>query len=111
MIDLAPRKLILVRKVKNQKVANTEEIFYLKSQYLEHNPQERTFIPNIPSEKSSFEAITGNFFKIYKGRRKHESQEQVPYWWVVINGIKHIQKTNLSCQFEDWLYEPCRIKR
>ena len=59
MIDLAPRRPILVRKVKNQKVANTEEIFYLKSQYLEHNPQERTFIPNILSEEPSFEAITG----------------------------------------------------
>ena len=69
LTELAPRRVILVHKVKNQKVVNIEVIiFYLKSQYLEHNPQERTFIPNIPSEEPSFEAITGNFFKIYKGR-------------------------------------------
>ena len=61
LIELAPRKVILVRKVKNQKVVNIEEIiFYLTSQYLEHNPQDRTFIPNIPSEEPSFEAIAGN---------------------------------------------------
>ena len=57
----APRKVILVRKVKNQKVVNIEEIiFYLKSQNLEHNPHDRTFIPNIPLKEPSIEAITGN---------------------------------------------------
>ena len=61
LIELAPRKVILVRKAKNQKVINIEEIiFYLKSHYLEHNPEDRTFIPHIPSEEPSFEAITDN---------------------------------------------------
>ena len=33
LIELAPKKVILVRKAKNQKLVNTEEIiFYLKSQ-------------------------------------------------------------------------------
>ena len=59
LIELAPRRVILVRKVKNQNVVNIEEIiFYLKSWYLEHNSQDRTFIPNIPSKEPSFEVIT-----------------------------------------------------
>ena len=80
---LAPRKVILFHKANNQKLIDIEEIiFYLKSQYLEHNPEDRTFIPKIPSAEPSFEAITGNlkiFFKINKGTRKHGTQEQVPY--------------------------------
>ena len=31
LIELAPRKVILVRKVKNQKVVNIEEIFFIQS--------------------------------------------------------------------------------
>ena len=51
LIDLAPSRVILVRKVKNEKMVNIDEIFFcLKSQYLAHNAKERTFIPNIPSE-------------------------------------------------------------
>ena len=43
MIELAPRKMILVRKAKKQMIVNIEEIiFYLKSQYLEHNPEDKT---------------------------------------------------------------------
>ena len=52
LIELAPRKVILVRKAKKRKLVNIEEIiFYLKSQYLERNPGDRTFIPNIPREE------------------------------------------------------------
>ena len=61
LTELAPKRVILVFKIKNQKAVNIEEIiFYLKSQYLEYNSEERTFISNIPSEEPSFEAITGN---------------------------------------------------
>ena len=74
LIELAPRKVILVRKVKNQKVVNIEEImFYLKSQYLEHNPQDRTFIPNIPSEEPSFQAINGNLKTFSKSIKEHKN--------------------------------------
>ena len=62
LIDLVPSRVILVRKLKNEKVVNIDEIiFYLKSQYLAHNDEQRTFIPNIPSGENmpSFEAITG----------------------------------------------------
>ena len=62
LIDLASSKVIFVRKVKNEKMVNIDEInFYLKSQYLAHNAQELIFIPNIPSKENmpSFEAITG----------------------------------------------------
>ena len=56
LIDLAPKKVVLVCKAKNQKLINIEElIFYLKSQYLEHNSENRIFIPDIPSEEPSFE--------------------------------------------------------
>ena len=69
-------KVILVRKVKNQKVVNTEEkLFYLKSQYLKHNPQDRTFISNILSEEPSFEATTGNLKIFSKSVKKHENKE------------------------------------
>ena len=61
LTELAPRKVILVRKAKNQKFVNIKKIiFHLKSQYLEHNDEDRTFIANIPSEEPSFEAITNN---------------------------------------------------
>ena len=62
LIDLVPSRVILVRKLKNEKVVNNDEIiFYLKSQYLAHNDEQRTFIRNIPSDENmpSFEAITG----------------------------------------------------
>ena len=50
LTESAPRRVILVRKVKNEKIINIDEIiFYLKSHYSVHNFQERTFIPNIPS--------------------------------------------------------------
>ena len=72
--ELAPRRVILVRKVKNQKVVNIEEIiFYLKSQYLEHNSQERIFIPNIPSEEPSFEAVTDNLKTFSKSIKEDEN--------------------------------------
>ena len=64
--------MILVRKAKNQKLVNIEEVnYYLKSQYLEHNPEDRTFIPNIPSE--SFEAITGNLKTFSKSIKEHKN--------------------------------------
>ena len=53
LIDLAPSRVILVRKVKNEKMVNIDEtIFHLKSQYLAHNDKERTFIQQIPSEEN-----------------------------------------------------------
>ena len=60
LIDLAPSRVILIRKVKNEKTGNIDEIiFYLKSQYLAHNNEQRNFI-QLPSKENipSFEAIT-----------------------------------------------------
>ena len=45
LIELAPRKVILVSKAKNQKFDNVED---------------RTFIPSIRGGEPSFEAITDN---------------------------------------------------
>ena len=75
LIELAPRKVILVRKAKNQKVGvNIEEIiFYLKSHYLEHNPEDRTFIPDIPGKEPSFEGVTGNLKTFSKSVKEHEN--------------------------------------
>ena len=74
MIELAPRKVISVRKAKNQKFVNIKEIiFYLKSQYLEHNHEDRTFIPNIPSEEPSFEEVTGNLKTFSKPVKEPEN--------------------------------------
>ena len=72
LIELAPRKVILVCKAKNQKFINVEQlIFHLRSQYLEHNCEDRTFIPNIPSEEPSFEAIA-NILKTFSKSIKED---------------------------------------
>ena len=62
LTELAPRKVILVRKAKNQKLVNIEQVIFhlLKLQYSTHNSEGRAFIPNIPREEPSFEAITNN---------------------------------------------------
>ena len=74
LIKLAPREVILVRKAKNQKLVNIEEIFfYLKSQYSEQNLEDRTFVPNIPSEEPSFETKTANLKTFSKSIKEHEN--------------------------------------
>ena len=116
LIELAPRKVIFVRKAKNQKFVNIEEIiFYLKSQYLEHNSEDRTFIPNIPSEEPSFEAITDNLKTFSKSIKEHENMglknKSLIGGWLLM-AAKIYRRQILSCRrFEDWLYEKCRIKR
>ena len=115
MIQLAPSREILFRKVKNEKIVNINEIiFYLKSQYSAHNPQERTFIPNTPSEEPSFEAITDNLKTFSKSIKEDENmglKNKSLYGGWLLMASKVYKCQNLSCQFEDWLYEQCRIKR
>ena len=96
----------MVRKVKNQKVVNIEEIFYLKSQYLEHSPQGRTFIPNIPSVEPSFEAIAGNLKTFSKSIKEDENmslrnKSLIGSWLLMASKV--YRRQNLSCRFEDWL--------
>ena len=116
LIELAPRRMILVRKVKNEKVININEtIFYLKSQYLAHNSQERTFIPNIPSEENmlSFVAITGYLKTFSKSIKEDENmglKNKILIRGWSLMASKVYRRQNLSCQFEDCLYEKCRIK-
>ena len=117
LLELAPKKVILGRKAKNQKLINIEEIiFHLKSQYSEYNLQDRTFIPNIPSQENmpSFEAITGNLQTVSKSINENENmglknKSLFGGWLLVATNI--YRRQNLSCRFEDWLYERCRIKR
>ena len=117
LIELAPSRVILVRKVKNEKMVNIDEIiFYLKSQYLAHNAEERTFIPNIPSEENmpSFEAITGYLKTFSKSIRENENMglknKTLMGGWILI-ASKAYRRKNFSCRFEDLLYQECRIKR
>ena len=52
LIELAPRKVISVRKAKDQKFVNIDQIiFHLHSQYSTYNSEDRPFIPNIPREE------------------------------------------------------------
>ena len=115
LTELAPRKLILVRKTKNQKVVNNEEIiFNLKSQYSAHNSENRTFIPNILCEEPCFEEITDNlktFSKsIKEGKNLGLKDKSLICGWLLMAANIYIQQ-NLSRRFKDWLYEQCRIKR
>ena len=59
LVDLAPPRVLLIRKEKIDKTVNINEIiFYLKSMYSIHNEEPRTFIDDIPTNKPSFEAMT-----------------------------------------------------
>ena len=96
---------------------NTDEIiFYLKSQYLAHNEEQRTFIQHIPSEEnmSYFEAITGylkNFSKFIKEDENMSLKNKTLIdGWILI-ASKVYRHENLSCRFQDWLYKECRIRR
>ena len=111
LIELAPARVIWVQKVKNEKIVNIDEIiFYLKFQYLAHNAQERTFIPNILSKESmpSFEAITSYLKTFSKSIKEDENtglkNKTLTGGWVLI-ASKVYRCQNLSCQFEDWLYD------
>ena len=59
LVDLAPPRVLLIRKEKIEKTVNIDKIiFYLKFMYLTHNEVPRIFIDDIPTDESSFEAMT-----------------------------------------------------
>ena len=59
MVDLAPPRVLLIRKAKIENIVNIDEIiFYLKSMYSTHNKEPRTFIDDILTNEPSFEAMT-----------------------------------------------------
>ena len=115
LIELAPTKVILVRKGKNQKFVNIEHIiFHLKSWYSKYNSKGRTFISNIPREEASFEAITNNLKTRSKSIKEDENlglknKALLGGWLIMASNVYRQQ--NLTTKFEDWLYEQCRIKR
>ena len=58
LVDLAPPKVLLIRKEKFEKIVNIDEIvFYLESMYQTHNEKPRTFIDDIPTNEPSFETM------------------------------------------------------
>ena len=65
LIDLAPSRVLLIRKEKSEKTVNIDEIIFLfKSMYSAHNEEPRTFINDIPTKETSFEALT-NYLKTF----------------------------------------------
>ena len=65
LIDLAPSRVCLIRKAKNAKMVNIDEIFfYLMSQYLTHNEKQRTFIQYFLPKYLAVKAIN-HFTKVY----------------------------------------------
>ena len=59
MVDLAPPRVLLIRKAKIENIVNIYEIIsYLKSMYSTHNEEPRTFIDDILTNEPSFEAMT-----------------------------------------------------
>ena len=117
-IDLAPSRVCLIRKVKNAKMMNNDEIiFYLTSQCLTHNEEQRTFIQNIPSEKNipSFEGITDYLKTFSKSTKEDENMslknKALLGGWISIASKVYRHEKNLSCRFEDWLYKEWKIKK
>ena len=103
--------MILIRNAKNQKFVNIEEIiFYLKSQYLEHNPEDRTFVPNISREEPSFEAINDNLKTFLKSIKEHENmrvenKSLIGGWLLRTVNIYRLQNLKTHCT------KKCRTKR
>ena len=59
LVDLAPPKVLLIRKEKIENIVNIDEIiFYLESMYQTHNEKPRTFIDDIPTNEPSFETMS-----------------------------------------------------
>ena len=62
----------------------------------------------------SFEAITGYLKTFSKSIKEDENMglknKTLIGGWILITS-KGYRRQNLSCRFEDWLYEECRIKR
>ena len=65
LIDLAPSRVCLIRKAKNAKMVNIDEIFfYLMSQHLTHNEEQKTFIQHFLPKYLAVKAVN-HFTKIY----------------------------------------------
>ena len=69
-----------------------EIIFYLKSMYSTHNEELRTFIDDIPTNDSSFEAMTNRLKTFSKCIKDDENIGSIYMFYLVIdfNGIKII---------------------
>ena len=86
--DLAPSRVLLIRKEKSKKTVHFDGIiFYLKSMYSTHNEESRTFINDIPSKEPSFETIT-NCFKTFSKCIKDDENMSLKNkclfgWWIL----------------------------
>ena len=79
--------------------------------YLTHNNEPRTFINDIQTEESSFEAITNylkTFLKYVKEDENMSLKNKCLFGRWILMASKVYRRENFSCRFEDWLYlETC----
>ena len=124
LTDMAPPRVFLARKAVIKNVKNVYEIiFYLKSQYLPHNEEQRTFVQDIPSQEDipSFEAIV-DYLKTFSKSIKKKLKIwlwRIRLYWVVgyqrqrnyFRRDKRMGEKTLPGRFEDWLYKEYKIKK
>ena len=116
--DLAPPRSFLARNAAIKNVKNVYGIiFYLKSQYLPHNEEQRTFIQGILSQEdiTSFKAITDYLKTFSKSMKEVENMilknKTLLGGWIStpakgFRRDKSMEKKNLPGRFED-----CFIQR
>ena len=115
LVDLAPPRVLLIRKEKIEKTVNIDEIiFYLKSMYSTHNEEPRNFIDDIPVDERSFEAMTNRlktFSKCIKDDENISLKNKCLFGGWILMASKLYRKENLPYRFEDLLYRLCKEKR
>ena len=99
LVDLAPPRVLLIRKEKIEKTVNIDEIiFYLKSMYSTHNEEPRNFIDDIPVDERSFEAMTNRlktFSKCIKDDEKMSLKNKCLFGGWILMASKLYRKENL----------------
>ena len=99
LVDLAPPRVLLIRKEKIEKTVNIDEIiFYLKSMYSTHNEEPRNFIDDIPVDERSFEAMTNRlktFSKCIKDDENISLKNKCLFGGWILMASKLYRKENL----------------
>ena len=114
LVDLAPTRVLLIRKEKIEKIVNINKtFFYRKFMYSTHN-EPRTFIDDIPTNEPSFEAMTNRlktFSKCIKDDENISLKNKCLFGGWILMASKLYRKQNLPDRFEDCLYRLCKVKR
>ena len=116
LIELAPRKVILVRKSKESKVRQYwRDNFLFKVTVFRTKPWRQNFYSKYSERRAFFWSNNRQFENFFsKSIKEHENMElknkSVIGGWLLIPA-KIYRRQKLWCRFEDWLYEKCRIKQ